>query len=372
MTVTKTQKITPFKGDHVGSFLRPERLKKARCKFANKEITREELRMIEDEEIAKLVEKQKGAGLKAITDGEFRRSFWHFDFLENLVGVEGYIPDEGLKFKGINTRAQSVRVIGKVDFDDSHPMLEHFKFLKGLVGDEHVAKMTIPSPNMLLLRGEISQDAYENIEELLPDLTNAYKKAIQAFYDLGCRYLQLDDTSWSSYLSEEGRESLREKGFEPEKLQKIAAKAINDSVTDRPDDLLITMHICRGNYRSYYFASGSYDAVSRTIFSELEVDGLFLEFDDDRSGGFEPLRHVNRADLHVVLGLITTKTGKLENKEQIKHRIKEASKYLSANQLCLSPQCGFASTEEGNNITEEGQWKKIRHVLEIADEVFGN
>lgn len=370
MRTTEIKKRAPFRGDHVGSFLRPARLKQARSRFANGEVTADELRAVEDEEIIKLIEKQKEIGLKSITDGEFRRSWWHFDFLEGLTGVEGYDPDSGLHFVGIEARNRSIRVTDKVDFNDDHPMLEHFRFLKEHVGQDHVAKMTIPSPNMLLLRGSIDSNAYTNIEALLPDLTNAYKQAIQAFYDLGCRYLQLDDTSWSSYLSEKGRAAIREKGYTPEEMQKIAARAINESIAERPDDLLITMHICRGNYRSHYFAEGSYDAASKTIFGELNVDGLFLEFDDERSGGFEPLQYVNRDDLYVVLGLITTKFGEIEDKDLIKKRIEEASNYLSLNQLCLSPQCGFASTEEGNDISEEDQWKKISRVLEIAEEVW--
>jgi methionine synthase II (cobalamin-independent) len=312
-----------------------------------------------------LIGKQKDAGLQAITDGEFRRSWWHFDFLEGLEGVEGFDPDTGIQFVGIEARNRSIRVTEKVDFPADHPMLEHFRFLK-----EHVAKMTIPSPNMLLLRGSIDEKVYENIEALLPDLTKAYQKAIQAFYDLGCRYLQLDDTSWSSYLSEKGRAAIREKGYTPEDMQEIASKAINDSLAGRPEDLLVTIHICRGNYRSFHFAEGSYDAASQTIFGKLAVDGLFLEFDDDRSGGFEPLRHVKRDNLYVVLGLITTKVGEMEDKAAIKKRIQEASEYLPLDQLCLSPQCGFASTEEGNDISEADQWKKVWKVIEIAGEVW--
>ncbi|MFC2949079.1 5-methyltetrahydropteroyltriglutamate--homocysteine S-methyltransferase [Virgibacillus sediminis] len=365
----KLEKKAPFKGDHVGSLLRPERLKQARLQHANGEITAEQLRKVEDEEIIKLVEKQKEAGLQSITDGEFRRSWWHFDFLENLVGVRGYDPGSGLSFKGIETKSYIIKVEDKVDFDERHPFLEHYKFLHEQVGENHVPKMTIPSPNMLLLRGEIDEDTY-GVEDILPDLTKAYKKAIRAFYDAGCRYLQLDDTSWATFLSEKGLQSLRDKGYDPEKLQELFTRAINESLEGRPDDMLITMHICRGNYRSHYFSEGSYDAVSEIIFSKLQVDGLFLEFDDERSGGFEPLKHVNRDDLHVVLGLITTKFGELEDKEEVKQRISKAAEYLPADQLALSPQCGFASTEEGNDITEEQQWEKIRHVLDIAKDVW--
>ncbi|GAB3049156.1 5-methyltetrahydropteroyltriglutamate--homocysteine S-methyltransferase [Virgibacillus ainsalahensis] len=367
---TKVNHKAPFKGDHVGSFLRPERIKRAREQRGKAEITAEQLRQIEDEEIRNLVEKQKEAGLKSITDGEFRRAWWHFDFLENLVGVEGFDPDTGLKFDGIETKKHSIRVSGKVDFSEEHPFLDDYKFLHSIVGENHVAKQTIPSPNMLLVRAGVDPELYENINALVPDVINAYKKAIQAFYDAGCRYLQLDDTSWASFLSEEGEASLRERGFEPAKLREICKQVINESIADRPDDMLITMHICRGNYRSHYFSSGSYDAASETIFGGLAVDGLFLEFDDERSGGFEPLRYVNRDDIHVVLGLITSKFPELENKEAIKKRIQEAAEYVPYEQLSLSPQCGFASTEEGNNLTEEEQWNKIRHVVDIAEEVW--
>lgn len=367
--VTKALKA-PFKGDHVGSFLRPQRLKEARLQKANGEITAEQLRKIEDEEIIKLVEKQKEAGLLSITDGEFRRAWWHFDFLENLVGVEGYDAETGIQFNGVKTKSHSIRVVGKVDFD-GHPMLEDYKFLHSIVGDQHVAKMTIPSPNMIFFRGNIDKEVYENEEMLLADLTKAYKKAIQAFYDAGCRYLQIDDTSWSVFFSEQGEKLIRDKGQEPAELRKLFTRAINESIAGRPEDLVITMHICRGNFRSTYAASGSYDAASETIFGELNVDGLFLEYDDERSGGLEPLRYVNRNNLHIVLGLITSKFGELENKETVKKRIAEAAKYVSLDQLCLSPQCGFASTEEGNILSEEDQWNKIRHVVAISQEVWG-
>jgi methionine synthase II (cobalamin-independent) len=370
MTITNTKQKAPFKWDHVGSYLRPERIKQARVQRENGEITAAQLRTVEDEEIIKLIAKQKDAGLKSITDGEFRRAWWHFDFLEGLIGVEGYDAGSGIQFEGIETKSRGIKVTDKVAFNDSHPMLADYAFLHQHIGDEHVAKMTIPSPNMLLLRGEIDGSVYESIEALLPDLTNAYKQTIQAFYDLGCRYLQLDDTSWTTFLSEAGLQSIREKGYNPEVLHDLFTRAINDSIADRPDDLLVTMHICRGNYRSHFFSTGSYDAVSETIFSKLHVDGLFLEFDDERSGGFEALRHVNHDDLHIVLGLITTKSGELEDMEQMKKRINEAAAYVPLSQLCLSPQCGFASTEEGNNITEAEQWRKIRHVVAIAQDVW--
>ncbi|SDO11335.1 5-methyltetrahydropteroyltriglutamate--homocysteine S-methyltransferase [Alkalicoccus daliensis] len=359
----------PFKGDHVGSFLRPERLKQAREDISEGKISADDLRKVEDEEITKLVEKQKESGLKAVTDGEFRRAYWHFDFLEGLEGIEGY-ETEGIQFKGVKTKAHSIRVIGKVDFDN-HPMLTHYRFLHNLAGENHVAKLTIPSPNMLFFRGDIDQTVYPEEAALVKDVINAYKKAIQAFYDAGCRYLQLDDTSWSLFFAEQGEELIRSRGLEPAQLRQTFADTINEAISERPEDMKITMHICRGNFRSTYVGSGGYEAASKTIFDGLNLDGLFLEYDDERSGGFEPLQYVQRKDLNIVLGLITSKFGALEDKEEIKARIKEASSYVPLEQLCLSPQCGFASTEEGNILTEEEQWAKIRHVVNIAEEVWG-
>lgn len=367
MTQTKR---APFNADHVGSFLRPERIKDARYQKERGKISAVELRNIEDEEIRKLVEKQKQAGLISITDGDLRRSWWHFDFLEGLAGVEGYEPEEGIQFSGVQTKAYSVRVVDRVDFHN-HPMIEDYKFLHSVVGDEHVPKFTIPSPNMLFFRGDINPEIYADEETLLSDLTQAYQKAIKAFYDEGCRYLQMDDTSWAAFFSEEGLNKIKERGQDPDRLRDLFVQAVNQSIAERPEDMVITMHICRGNFRSTYSASGGYEAISETLFNELKVDGLFLEFDDERSGGLEPLQHVKRKDLKIVLGLITSKFPELENKERIKNQLEEAAGYVSKDQLCLSPQCGFASTEEGNNVTEEEQWAKIRHVVEIAEEVWG-
>ncbi|OLN22530.1 5-methyltetrahydropteroyltriglutamate--homocysteine methyltransferase [Domibacillus antri] len=358
----------PFYADHVGSFLRPERVKKARLQKENGEITAEQLRAIEDEEIIRLVEKQKEAGLKAVTDGEMRRAWWHFDFLAGLDGVELFEAEEGIQFKGVQTKAHGIRVNGKIDFTN-HPMIEDYKFLHSIKGN-HIAKFTIPSPNMLLFRGTIDEKVYPDLDSLLNDLVKAYQKAIQAFYDAGCRYLQLDDTAWAVFFSEAGKEQIAKRGQNPETLLPLFQCAINESVANKPEDMVITMHICRGNFKSTYTASGGYDAAAEVIFGGLNVDGLFLEFDDERSGGFEPLKFVNRPDLKIVLGLITSKYGDLEEPEAIKARIAEAAKYAPLEQLCLSPQCGFASTEEGNLLTEEQQWAKVRHVVQIANDVW--
>lgn len=268
----------------------------------------------------------------------------------------------------MQTRKGGIRVVGKVDFS-SHPFVQDFEFLKKHAGDT-VAKQTIPSPNMLLYRLENYANIYTDREQFLQDTIAAYQKAIQAFYDAGCRYLQLDDTAWADLFSDAGHDKLRAKGLEPAEELKTMQRMINESLAHKPADLVVTMHICRGNYKSNYFSTGGYDYASEVIFGNLNVDGLFLEFDDERSGGFEPLKYVNRKDLKIVLGLLTSKTGELEDKEQIKARIAEAATYVPLEQLCLSPQCGFSSTEEGNILTEEQQWRKLRYVKEIAEEVW--
>ncbi|MFC7394624.1 5-methyltetrahydropteroyltriglutamate--homocysteine S-methyltransferase [Scopulibacillus cellulosilyticus] len=362
------RKKPPFRADHVGSLLRTAPIKKARQQKAAGEITAEQLRAVENEEITRIVEKQKDIGLKGVTDGEFRRAWWHLDFLAGLDGVDFYETESGIQFHDKKTRAHGVKVTGKLGFTD-HPMLEDYKFLDSIAGS-HTAKMTIPSPSMLHARGIIESAAYSDKDEYFHDLSLAYKKAIKAFYDAGCRYLQLDDVAWAYFCSEKEREQTRARGWDPDELIAKNAKTINDALADRPDDLTITMHVCRGNFRSSWVASGGYEYVAETLFDGLNLDGLFLEYDNDRSGGFEPLRFVKRKDLQIVLGLITSKFGELENTDDIKRRIEEATKYVDLSQLCLSPQCGFASTEEGNLVAEEEQWAKLRRVVEIAEDVW--
>ncbi|MDA8353240.1 MAG: 5-methyltetrahydropteroyltriglutamate--homocysteine S-methyltransferase [Firmicutes bacterium] len=358
-----------LRADHVGSLLRPKRIKKARLQKANGEITPGELRSIENEEITRVVEKQKEIGLQAVTDGEFRRAWWHFDFLEQLDGVIGYEKESGgIQFQQKQTKARAIKVTDRLDFTE-HPMVSDFQFLHDIAGS-HTAKMTIPSPSMLHFRGEIDKEAYSDPEEFFHDLAQTYKKAIRAFYDAGCRYLQLDDTAWAYLCSGEQREQLKEKGHDPEQLVTWYANTINEAVTDRPDDLELSIHICRGNFRSTWIASGGYEPVAETLFQRLHVDRFFLEYDSDRAGGFEPLRFVNRRDLQIVLGLVTSKFGELENPDDIKRRIDEASRFVDGDQLNLSPQCGFASTEEGNLLTEEEQWAKLSHVVNLAREIW--
>jgi len=363
---------TPFYSDQVGSLLRSKTLKDARLQKQNNEITTQQLRDIQQQETRLHVEKQKETGLQVITDGEYSRSWWHFDFLEGLNGVEGYTPEVPLAFKGIKPKTHSIKITGKISFSDTHPFLQDFSFLNSLLNlESHVAKQTIPSPNMLFLRGKNEADCYQNdLNSLINDLTKTYQDAIQAFYNKGCRYLQLDDTAWASFFSQEGIDGLTSLGYSTEETLSIFEKLINESIKYKPDDMLITMHICRGNFRSTYFGSGGYDSAAKTIFGKLNVDGLFLEYDDERSGGFEPLKHIKRKNLFVVLGLVTSKTPELESKELIKRRIEEAAQYVPLNQLRLSPQCGFASTEEGNILTEQEQWNKLKYIVDIAKEVW--
>ncbi len=365
--------ITPFFADQVGSLLRSDKLKAARLQKQNNEITAEQLIEIQRQETRLHVEQQKLAGLTAITDGEYSRAWWHFDFLEGLDGVEGYTPEVPLNFKGIKPKTHSIRVTSKVSFNHNHPFLSDFEFLNSLIDpNQHIAKQTIPSPNMLFLRGDNVAKCYlDNRSTFIQDLIQAYQDAIQAFYDKGCRYLQLDDTSWASFFSEEGVKGIEALGYSTDELLSLFEHLLNESIKNKPQDMLITMHICRGNFRSTYFGSGGYEAAAETIFGRLNVDGLFLEFDDERSGGFEPLKYVNRDDLFIVLGLVTSKSAELEPKEYIKSRIEDAAKYVPLSQLRLSPQCGFASTEEGNILSEQDQWNKLKHVVEIAEEVWG-
>jgi 5-methyltetrahydropteroyltriglutamate--homocysteine methyltransferase len=360
----------PFRADEVGSLLRPALLKEARAKRERGEITAEQLRVVENREIERVVRKQEEVGLQAATDGEFRRSWWHFDFLKGLDGVESSTTGQGIQFQGVQTRAEGVRVTGKVGFS-GHPMLEHFRFLK-----QHarvVPKLTIPSPSVLHFRGGragISREVYPDLDAFFDDLARAYQKAVRAFAEAGCRYLQLDDTVWGYLCSAEQREQAHQRGDDPTGLPAIYARMINTAIAGRPDDMVITMHVCRGNFRSTWISEGGYEPVAETLLSAVDVGGYFLEYDTERAGGFEPLRFLPKGGKQVVLGLVTSKSGALEQKDAIKRRIDEATKFVDLDQLCLSPQCGFASTEEGNVLTEDEQWAKLRLIVEVANEVW--
>lgn len=366
----------PFRLDHVGSFLRPERLKEARAKFNDGEITAEELERVENEEIIALIEKEKELSLKSVTDGEFRRAFWHLDFLENLDGVELVEVDHfSVQFKDKDVKPKTLRIVGKVDFSENHPFVKHFRFLKEHAGDTPV-KLTIPSPSMLHLITQVREKNYVPIERykdnealFYDDVVAAYRKALQCFYDLGCRNIQLDDTSWGEFCALDKREAYEARGFDLEQIARDYVDVLNRVIEWKPEDLVVNMHICRGNFRSTWFSSGGYEPVAKTLFAHCRVDGFFLEYDSDRAGDFTPLRYIK--DQKVVLGLITSKSGDLEDKGEVIARIKEASQYVPLEQLCLSPQCGFSSTEEGNILTIEAQWDKLKLIDEIVHEVWG-
>jgi 5-methyltetrahydropteroyltriglutamate--homocysteine methyltransferase len=355
----------PVRADHVGSLLRPPALKEARARGAGN------LREIEDRAIEGAIAKQESIGLRSATDGEFRRAMWHFDFLERLDGCEPYTPETGIAFKGTATKAKGVRVVGRIGFS-GHPMLEHFRFVR-----DHVQfatpKMTIPSPSVLHFRGgrkAICETVYPDLNEFYRDLGDAYHAAVHAFAEAGCRYLQLDETNLAYLCDPEQRQAVRDRGENPDELPAIYARMINRAIDGRPPDMTITMHLCRGNFRSSWIAHGGYEPVAEILFNQIGVDGYFMEYDSDRAGGFEPLRFVPK-EKTVVLGLVTSKAGDLESKDEINRRIEQASRYLALDQLCLSPQCGFASTEEGNLLSEDQQWAKLSRIVEIAEEVWG-
>jgi 5-methyltetrahydropteroyltriglutamate--homocysteine methyltransferase len=365
----------PFRADEVGSLLRPPRIKEARAKLEKGEIKADELRRIEDIEIEKVVHKQQQIGLKLATDGEFRRSWWHFDFLAKLTGCELYHPDTGIQFAGVQTRHDNVRVVGKVDFPDDHPMLDHFRFLKKHCDVAGVtAKMTIPSPAVLHFRGgrnAISKEVYPDLEPFFEDLAKTYRKAVKAFYDAGCRYLQFDDTVWAYLCSQDELEKVRKRGENPDHFQQTYARVINYAIAERPSDMVITTHVCRGNFRSTWISSGGYEPVAETLLGGINYDGYFLEYDSERAGGFEPLRFLPKGNKVVVVGVITSKFGELESKDAVMARMKEAAKFVDLDQLAISPQCGFASTEEGNVLSEDEQWAKLKLAVDVAQELWG-
>ena len=360
----------PFRADHVGSFLRPEALKQARARREQGAITAAELQALEDREIEKIIKKQEDVGLALATDGELRRSFWHFDFFGMLDGVEIYELDHGIQFQGVETKPKSIRVTGKIGFSN-HPMLEHFKFLQAHTSV--LPKMTIPSPTVMHFRlepGAVSTNAYPGRDAIFDDLAIAYQKAVRAFYDAGCRYLQFDDTAWAYLCSQEELKKARDRGLDADHLQETYARTINKALEAKPADMTITTHVCRGNFRSTWISSGGYEPVAENLLGRCNYDGYFLEYDSARAGGFEPLRHLPKGDKIVVLGLVTSKSGTLESKDDVQRRIEEAAKFAPLDQLCLSPQCGFASTEEGNVLAEEEQWAKLRMIRKLSQEVW--
>jgi 5-methyltetrahydropteroyltriglutamate--homocysteine methyltransferase len=361
----------PFRADHVGSILRTAPVKDARTKREKGEITAAQLKEVEDREIEKIIKKQEEIGLQLATDGEFRRSWWHFDFYDGLDGVEIIEIDHGIQFQGVQTKPRTIKVTGKIGFSN-HPMLEHFKFLKAHT--KVMPKMTIPAPSVMHFRlepGAVAKSAYPDRDAIFGDLAVAYQKAVKAFYDAGCRYLQFDDTAWAYLCSQDELKKAKERGLDVDHLQETYTKTINKALEAKPADMTITTHVCRGNFRSTWISSGGYEPVAETMLAGTNYDGYFLEYDSERAGGFEPLRYLPKGKKIVVVGVITSKSGELEKKDDIKRRLEEAAKFAPLDQLAVSPQCGFASTEEGNILTEEEQWAKLKLAVDVANEVWG-
>jgi 5-methyltetrahydropteroyltriglutamate--homocysteine methyltransferase len=362
----------PFRADHVGSLLRPPAIKDARERNAAGTLSAAELAAIEDAAIARIIERQEDIGLAAITDGEFRRAAWHWDFLGGLEGVEKGTASSGARFRGATTPPTVIKVVGKLGFGN-HPMLAHFGFVKRT--SRATAKMCIPSPTHLTgvsrdWRTVVDPKAYGGLEPLFHDLALAYRKALRAFADAGCTYLQLDDCNFAFLCDPAVQARLRQQGDDPQAMLRAFAQLVADSLAERPPGMTITMHSCRGNFRSTWLSEGSWEAVAEVLFNTVPVDGFFLEYDSERAGGFEPLRFMPK-ERNVVLGLISSKLAALEPKDAIKRRIDEAARYVDLAHLHLSPQCGFASTQEGNVMSEDEQWRKLAHVVAVAREVWG-
>ncbi|TMH27175.1 MAG: 5-methyltetrahydropteroyltriglutamate--homocysteine S-methyltransferase [Betaproteobacteria bacterium] len=357
----------PFHADQVGSLLRPPELREARARAKAGALSADALRAVEDRAIAAAVRRQEKVGLQSVTDGEFRRDFWHLDFLQQLDGI-ALVPVAGMTFKAEDVPPMA-SVTAKVAC--SRPiMVEHFKYLKSVT--TRTPKFTIPSPGTAHMRGgrnAISRTAYPELDEFWADIGAAYRKAIRHLYDAGCRYLQLDDVGFAYLCDEKVRENFRKNGDDPSTLAPAYASVINEALRGKPADLAVTMHTCRGNFRSTWFAAGGYqEDVVAAMFS-ANVDGFFMEYDSERAGGFGPLRLLPKGK-KVVLGLVTTKAGALEPKESLKRRIDEAAKLVPLESLCLSPQCGFSSTHHGNLLTEDEQWAKLARIVEVAAEVW--
>ena len=361
----------PFRADHVGSLLRPAALHEARAKRARGEIGAAELEAIEDREIERVIRKQEEVGLQSITDGEFRRSWWHLDFLWGLDGAEKNVMDSGIAFAGVTTRNEGVKVTGKLGMAGPHPMVGHFRFVAAHT--KRTPKITIPAPSAIYGRPSptpIDRKTYPTLDAFWADLGQAYRRAVRGFADAGCRYLQLDEVFIAMLCDPKYRAQMTARGDDPEQLGPLYGDLINTAMSDIPSDMTITMHLCRGNYKSTFMGSGGYEAEAEVLFNRINVHGYFMEYDTDRAGGFEPLRLVPKGKT-VVLGLVTTKSGALESKDLLKRRIDEAAKFIDLDQLALSGQCGFASTEEGNTLTEDEQWAKLRRIVEVAEEVWG-
>jgi 5-methyltetrahydropteroyltriglutamate--homocysteine methyltransferase len=363
----------PFHAEHVGSLLRPPEIKEARAKRESGGISADDLKAIEDKAIRRAVAKQEALGLKAVTDGEYRRSFWSRDFFRHLDNVETFSTPDIKRFHGSQPKTLAHRPTARLGSFSGHPMIDHFRYLKSVAAPGSIPKMTIPAPSAFLAhRGKTILDGsvYDSFEEFYADLAATYRRIVRAFGDAGCRYLQLDEVYMIVLVDPKQRQFFVEHGNDVDKLPELYSQATNVALADKPADMVTGMHLCRGNFRSTYQGSGGYDAIADVLFNKTDIDVYFMEYDTERAGGFEPLRLLPK-DKKVVLGLITSKAGALESKDEIKRRIEAAAKYVDIDRLSLSPQCGFASTEEGNLLTEDEQWAKLSLVVEVAEEVWG-
>jgi 5-methyltetrahydropteroyltriglutamate--homocysteine methyltransferase len=366
----------PFRADHVGSLLRPQRLLEARTRHAGGDIDAAELRAIEDEAIAEVVRMQADVGLRTATDGEFRRGSWHMDFIYRLDGISRSSDNLTVHFKNaageLDFTPAALRVDGRIGLSETI-FGDDFAFLREHAAAGQTPKLTIPSPSMVHYRGgaaSIDPDVYADTDAFWGDLTAAYREQVRRVHELGCTYLQLDDTSLAYLNDPEQRRTMAERGEDSEHLHEAYIRHLNEALAGRPEGMTVTTHMCRGNFRDSWVAEGGYDFVAEALFNELAVDGFFMEYDDERSGTFEPLRHVPKDKL-VVLGLVTTKHGELESKDALKARLDDAARYVDLDQVCISPQCGFSSTFEGNSLTVDQEKAKLALLVELADEVWG-
>lgn len=363
----------PYRADHVGSLLRPQSVVEARRKhFEDGTLSAEALRKVEDEAIPDLIRMQEEVGLKAVTDGEARRSFWHYDFMGLLTGFELEERDEGVQFAGVKLRPIFPTIKGKLDFPDDHPMLEHFRFVAGHT--KATPKISIPGPSCCHFRTaleDIVPAEYKDADVLFADIAATYKKAVGAFYEAGCRYLQMDDIFFAYLCDPKHRAEKKANGQDPDWLIDRYAWMMHEAIRDRPDDMVIGMHMCRGNFKSTHAAEGAYDPAADAVFNKTGVDIFFMEYDTDRAGGLQPLSLLAKGRQRVLPGFITTKTGELESLDDLKAKFEEASKYADIDQLGIAPQCGFASTEEGNAVTGDDQRRKLELVVKTAEAIWG-
>jgi len=368
----------PFRADHVGSLLRTDRVHQARIRYHADKLgpggfsTCDELKAIEDEAIREAVRMQEAVGLMAVTDGEIRRSFWHFDFLGAMTGLELEERNVGVQFHGLKLRPIFLTITGKIDFPHDHPMLDHFRYLASIATVQ--PKISIPGPSACHFRtmpADIRPPEYADLEVMFADIAKAYRKAVMAFYEAGCRYLQMDDIFFAYLCDPKHRAEKQAQGLDPDWLISQYAKMMHDAIDGRPDDLVIAMHLCRGNYKSTWAADGAYDPAADAVFNQTGVDVYFMEYDTERAGGLEPLRLLPKGRKRVLPGFITTKSPDLESLDDLKKRFEEASKYADIDQLGIAPQCGFASTEEGNALTPDQQKKKLELVVRTAEAIWG-